>query len=116
MQYMPIHEHQSICSIQNQHMYYNYWYTSSSFVIKITVADRLCTQDGVWNTIAYNDTVYAFCNNGNGVRYRQCVFDGMTTSWGEIHDESSFIRTREGTCIHPVLPHLFGEESWWLHS
>ena len=45
----------------------------------------MCTQDGVWNTIAYNDTVYAFCTNENGVRYRQCVFDGMTTSWGEIN-------------------------------
>ena len=66
-------------------MYYNYWEPSSSFVIKITVADRLCTQDGIWNTIAYNDTVYAFCTNGNGVRYRQCVLDGVTTSWGEIN-------------------------------
>ena len=45
----------------------------------------MCTQDGVWNTIAYNDTVYAFCTNGNGVRYRQCVLDGVTTSWGEIN-------------------------------
>ena len=45
----------------------------------------MCTQDGVWNTIAYNDTVYAFCNNENGVRYRQCVLDGVTTSWGEVN-------------------------------
>ena len=41
----------------------------------------------MWNATAYGNNAYAFCNNGYGVRYRQCLLNNLTTSWGEIHDE-----------------------------
>ena len=60
--------------------------TSSSFVIKIKVVERMCAQDGIWEATAYGNTAYAFCENSNSqTQYRECLLEGLTTSWGEIN-------------------------------
>ena len=59
---------------------------SSSFVIKIKVVERMCAQDGIWEATAYGNTAYAFCENSNSqTQYRECLLEGLTTSWGEIN-------------------------------
>ena len=77
---------------------------SATTIIRINIYSIACKKEGVWNSIDFGKTAYAYCENSNAVQYRECLLKDSEAYWGEIHDEMCRIRILPG---EPEKDHVF---------